>query len=1531
MAAATDQTYRSQKTLDIVFAATCILMLVSIVWMFAQDQYRDWKVEQREFRNVEEAIAQRMVLKAAPDSDKMTAIEEAEKAVVAARDKVAKKKQEVQPKINEIMPKKEKGEAKFQAIKADLDSEVSLYDIAVEKRNAGLGDQSALEAEVKRTNKKVDELRAKLLEAQNEVDNNKIALAAASKPLTDAEKEYADADDRLKELVGEFDRFHKLAEQKRWGFGDWFRQLPVLDAFASPLRIQQYTLEELPINYSFKYVTRYDRCTTCHMGIDRPGFSREALTELTEPPTPEMHQKLIDAKASIQLRQRIRKTKNGLDPNDLSLAAMDLTRAQIMEYAAHPRLDLFVDGNSPHPGQQFGCTICHGGQGSATDFFNASHMPNNSAQMAIWKQSPSKANDFAGHDWKSNHYWDYPMLPNRFIESSCVKCHHQVTDLIREGNRNEAPKLLKGYNLVRENGCFGCHEIAGTKNGRAIGPDMRLEPTPPLDAYTPAERVKLLADSQNPPGTMRKVGPSLRRLSEKTNPEWLRLWIKSPRTFRPSTKMPHFYLVSNNLPDVLPQDQKDFPDAEIHSIAHYLLKESKSYLAGSDKFREANSERLKQLEAKELRSEKENREIDEIKRRLELFKVPVPLVQKDKDGKETLHIVDSEGNVFDKLPGAAKDKEAQLRNGRLIFSEKGCLACHSNSHTETAGNGVPAIKSDAHFGPALNRIAAKLGTGGTPEQRKETGRIWLVQWIINPNISHPRTFMPVTHLTLDQANDVAVWLLNQNPDWPNEESKKLDTDMLKEPKTETLKKLARVFLERSYSPRETEALLDKGFTRTSVDAMRFDQDERELAEPLTPDKLKTYIGKKAVNQLGCFGCHDVPGFEYAKPIGTPLNDWGKKDAERLAFEDVVASVKKNHFLTHGTADAEGKPYGVRDGRTPYEKFFFDSLEHHQREGFLHQKLSDPRSFDFDRIRVWDDRLRMPQFRFARTERRPNESPESFEARRLKEESEAREAVMTFILGLVAEPIPARYVHQPPPDRMAEVKGRQVLDKFNCNSCHLVRSGVYDFKLSPENLQLLNSAYLRDGRSPTDIVFKDHNAWVGTNALGGPRVALRGVGATLVPVDKERRKDLQDNPEYPIKLPKDVKQLIEVRLTEAVRFAHKEGGKEEIRNIPSYSTVQLSARDLVYPPLNQLNSPHHGPFGGAFADLLVGFLMKLDPTKYPKDQANPNDSEKARPAAPPVLLREGEKTQPDWLFRFLRNPSEIRPQMKADGTGLLVLRMPKFNMSDDDAMALVNYFAAADRISNPAMGLNYPYFNVPERDPSYLLVRNEKYVERLRANKDKAFDQRLNGMRQFWGGYVKDQTVELESKIKNTEALVKELQDKEKEAKDDLKKQLTSVREDAEKRLATLNADLKALQAGAQDNFAGFEKKWVKEQAYAIDAFRMVTNKDLCIGCHQVGTIPPANNQGPPLELAWQRLRPEWTERWLANPQRFLPYKSLMPDNFQHGKLNYQNDFVGTSEEQVTAARDFLMFYPTVIDLPAIRNRPLVVPGSTGAK
>ena len=56
-------------------------------------------------------------------------------------------------------------------------------------------------------------------------------------------------------------------------------------------------------------------------------------------------------------------------------------------YTSHPRLDLFVGPISPHKKGDMGCTICHDGQGSATDFKWASHTPNDAAAGHRWTRT----------------------------------------------------------------------------------------------------------------------------------------------------------------------------------------------------------------------------------------------------------------------------------------------------------------------------------------------------------------------------------------------------------------------------------------------------------------------------------------------------------------------------------------------------------------------------------------------------------------------------------------------------------------------------------------------------------------------------------------------------------------------------------------------------------------------------------------------------------------------------------------------------------------------------------------------------------------------------------------------------------------------------------------------------------------------------------------------------------------------------------------------------------------------------------------
>ncbi|MCP4726758.1 MAG: c-type cytochrome [bacterium] len=96
-----------------------------------------------------------------------------------------------------------------------------------------------------------------------------------------------------------------------------------------------------------------------------------------------------------------------------------------------------------HPVEKFGCTICHGGQDRAL-----------STQGAFASE-------------KSIH-WEYPVIPVKYVQSSCGKCHLAVFD--KEQKLPGAEILEKGRNIFLDSGCLGCHNVRGT--GGANGGEL---------------------------------------------------------------------------------------------------------------------------------------------------------------------------------------------------------------------------------------------------------------------------------------------------------------------------------------------------------------------------------------------------------------------------------------------------------------------------------------------------------------------------------------------------------------------------------------------------------------------------------------------------------------------------------------------------------------------------------------------------------------------------------------------------------------------------------------------------------------------------------------------------------------------------------------------------------------------------------------------------------------------------------------------------------------------------------------------------
>ena len=189
-------------------------------------------------------------------------------------------------------------------------------------------------------------------------------------------------------------------------------------------------------------------------------------------------------------------------------------------FTTHPRLNLFAGASSPHPVDRFGCTPCHAGRDRAIDFTYAVHTPDSPRQKEEWERT---------YGWEHDHYWDHPMLARRRTEASCLKCHQGVVSV------PEAERLNRGVALVDRYGCYACHKMRG------------FEDRP-------------------------KVAPTLTRITAKTTPEWMARWIKNPKAFRPSTRMPRLFGLPNNQGTGDPERE----DAEVLGVVAYLADKAET-------------------------------------------------------------------------------------------------------------------------------------------------------------------------------------------------------------------------------------------------------------------------------------------------------------------------------------------------------------------------------------------------------------------------------------------------------------------------------------------------------------------------------------------------------------------------------------------------------------------------------------------------------------------------------------------------------------------------------------------------------------------------------------------------------------------------------------------------------------------------------------------------------------------------------------------------------------------------------------------
>ncbi len=299
-----------------------------------------------------------------------------------------------------------------------------------------------------------------------------------------------------------------------------------------------------------------------------------------------------------------------------------------------------------------------------------------------------------------------------------------------------------------------------------------------------------------------------------------------------------------------------------------------------------------------------------------------------------------------------------IESGAKLFSAVGCMGCHNINESSVAY--VPETTeyefylSDHGYsneetnnynllnkqGPNLIGLGSKLSAE------------WLYNWLKNPKNYWEKTRMPDLRLSDQEAKDITAYLLSfKNEDFENQDSPILSDENF----NDELESIALSWLNKSFNYVDAEV----AFTKMKEE-----------------DAILDYVADKAIRYYGCYTCHNIDGYEDAKPIGAELSIVGSK---------------------------------------PLNKFDFGHIHDIQHTNFswINQKLSNPRIYDRGKIVAPEDKSRMPNFYLNQDE---------------------IEAITTALLGLTETVVePTKLADLDKTDQV--LNGYKLIRKYNCYGCH----------------------------------------------------------------------------------------------------------------------------------------------------------------------------------------------------------------------------------------------------------------------------------------------------------------------------------------------------------------------------------------------------------------------------------------------------------------------------------------------------------------
>lgn len=319
----------------------------------------------------------------------------------------------------------------------------------------------------------------------------------------------------------------------------------------------------------------------------------------------------------------------------------------------------------PHHVRDWGCTVCHRGQGAATE---------------------------AAEAHETTLAWEQPLLPMRYIQASCGMCHRDT--------RPEAPLLNRGRRLLARLNCAGCHGLSGIERPDMLGPDLTNIGTKVRREwlYKWLKEPRTILDSSGNV-TVDGYEEQPRMPQFRLNEQELRdlsAFLSSLRAkpVEPPKFDPRVVAAWEKKPDLVEQGEVRFRQmfcSTCHPLAVTRAGETK--LIGGDvgpELTKVGSKVDSDWLAAWLRNPQAYLPLSEMPR----------YQWSDEDLYKVVHYITTklaDPDLLSDVPALESPTPDEIRTGRRLFLEKGCAGCHA----------VQGMSPQKDFGPDLSNLGGK--------------------------------------------------------------------------------------------------------------------------------------------------------------------------------------------------------------------------------------------------------------------------------------------------------------------------------------------------------------------------------------------------------------------------------------------------------------------------------------------------------------------------------------------------------------------------------------------------------------------------------------------------------------------------------------------------------------------------------------------------------------------------------------------------------------------------------------------------------